>query len=1402
MIRGASALALALTLLALGSIVAAQEVSPPLALPAIIPGTSVTGAIEASGERDAYALTIDSAAPASLLDIRLIARTGPARRVCVEVPPGPGQGATTSLACDQGVGGAVLRDLLLAPGGYLVVVDGEASPDRYVLVVDRTSAPLADHESEPNDAATLAMPWEPSMVMQGWHEDGDADHYALRVSGEPQRWRLEVTGAGVVSFSQVRITGAPLAAAGQEADGTWVFPDAYLGPGGHLFRIDGRGTGAYSLTATPLGPPDPDAELEPNDVDPEPLPVGTTRTGLLASTSDEDRYRFSVTADDHIRLRIEPPADGSVYVTLTSSTLAIAWATSDAMGAPVELDQLLVPEDYVIRVTATHPSAGRYRISLTREDPFAGEGTAEDLPVELKLREDGRDPAAFWPAGQVLPATLAIANTGTAPLDLSLDARTSDLRWTATIMPGQLTVGAGTTRELPVTINVPADATRVPVRITIRTRDATGAQRTASLETTPARDAPPVGERTAWSVPDALLGGIDVAATRWGAVPIVSMDEIDELALHDGASPTGGGLYTLVVPPVAFTVDLAGDGPLPVVGMLLDPVADWGAVTGVPRDVELLLSQDGVTWQPVLEGQLSPAPIEQAFVLPLPVDARFAQLRITSTWGQPGVLRLGEWKVVAAPGVLPAAGPVDLADPARGGHVAWMDPQPSSPDDLDAMLHGDLQRIPTWLPYAYGRDKRATWVVAFQDDRAARVTSLGWEDPAASDPTMRFRTVDVAISAVGPGGPWQDVGTWRLRRAKDGSVAPFALDEDVWVRAIRFRGTIPERNQAAVELPARIHASERPADATYRSITGEWGAGVGDGPREWSVDGAALTAPPIDRANHTPADAVPLESRVTVEGRVQRGVVDDWYAVTIPEDQRTLELVLGGTPFVGTTVQIQARDGTLIPVVLDRGAVGQTRRLSASVEPGATYLLRVHQPALSAVIALDTSASIDLTPVAQALDAYARGIVAGEEWVQLLPFGGGALLEDWSDDRWEVADALTRLIPPGSSSVEPTLIDAADLLATREGSRAILLLTDAETDTFRLRTETWQHLREVGPVVFPVHVSGAFEPIRDRQLMQDLAALGGGRYAYAPSRSALDVAFDRMTTWLRRPAQYSLAWTSSPDELAPPEPGLLAVIAAPGADGSAGIAPIDPDTAIEIVLDTSGSMRAKLGKTTRIAAAKDVLTRLVREDLPPGVPVALRWFRQAPRSCDTELAVPLGPLDPEAMASIIEGIRLDKTVRTPLAAAIDAVADDLADVTGPKVVVVVSDGQESCKGDPEAAVGRLRAQGIDVTVNVVGLGLRPADRKRIRRLASLGGGTYFDAAGAGQLNDALRTAVSAPFEVFDQAGELVGRGSVNGPAVKLPPGLYRVVVLTDPEHVFEDVLVESRGSPALVLPAG
>ena len=107
---------------------------------------------------------------------------------------------------------------------------------------------------------------------------------------------------------------------------------------------------------------------------------------------------------------------------------------------------------------------------------------------------------------------------------------------------------------------------------------------------------------------------------------------------------------------------------------------------------------------------------------------------------------------------------------------------------------------------------------------------------------------------------------------------------------------------------------------------------------------------------------------------------------------------------------------------------------------------------------------------------------------------------------------------------------------------------------------------------------------------------------------------------------------------------------------------------------------------------------------------------------------PARPARPDGDGRDDRGDEIDKTVRTPLAAAIAAVAGDLAAVTGPRIVIIVSDGQESCGGDPEAAVRSLVEQGFDVSVNVVGLDLDRRTRRRISKLAAIGNGAYYDAA--------------------------------------------------------------------------
>ena len=72
------------------------------------------------------------------------------------------------------------------------------------------------------------------------------------------------------------------------------------------------------------------------------------------------------------------------------------------------------------------------------------------------------------------------------------------------------------------------------------------------------------------------------------------------------------------------------------------------------------------------------------------------------------------------------------------------------------------------------------------------------------------------------------------------------------------------------------------------------------------------------------------------------------------------------------------------------------------------------------------------------------------------------------------------------------LIDASRLLEEREGARAILLVTDAETSSFGDTPKLWGELARVRPIIFSVHIGALLEPLRSRQRMQDWAASGGG----------------------------------------------------------------------------------------------------------------------------------------------------------------------------------------------------------------------------------------------------------------------------------------------------------------------
>ncbi|HKS55021.1 MAG TPA: vWA domain-containing protein [Steroidobacteraceae bacterium] len=232
------------------------------------------------------------------------------------------------------------------------------------------------------------------------------------------------------------------------------------------------------------------------------------------------------------------------------------------------------------------------------------------------------------------------------------------------------------------------------------------------------------------------------------------------------------------------------------------------------------------------------------------------------------------------------------------------------------------------------------------------------------------------------------------------------------------------------------------------------------------------------------------------------------------------------------------------------------------------------------------------------------------------------------------------------------------------------------------------------------------------------------------------------------------------------EPGTVEVTAASA---------LPAGSAVEIILDASGSMLQKIGKERRIDIARQTLTKLVTTTIPAGTPFAFRVFGRMEDSCQSDLDVPLGPLNVQAVTSKFSGLEPKNGAKTAIGASLELVASDLGAVKGERLVILLTDGEETCGGDPAAAIEKLKKAGTKVRVNIVGLAIDDANlAATFRHWADAGNGMYFDTQGAAALNEAMAKAMRPSFEIVNAQGAVVGEGLAGGDPVRVMPGAYTV----------------------------
>jgi uncharacterized cupredoxin-like copper-binding protein/Mg-chelatase subunit ChlD len=222
---------------------------------------------------------------------------------------------------------------------------------------------------------------------------------------------------------------------------------------------------------------------------------------------------------------------------------------------------------------------------------------------------------------------------------------------------------------------------------------------------------------------------------------------------------------------------------------------------------------------------------------------------------------------------------------------------------------------------------------------------------------------------------------------------------------------------------------------------------------------------------------------------------------------------------------------------------------------------------------------------------------------------------------------------------------------------------------------------------------------------------------------------------------------------------------------------------VELILDVSGSMGQVLDTgETRMDAAKRVLDGVIAA-IPDqeGINVGLRIYGfagdnteagQAVSCQSSDLTVPVEGIDKAELEQQIAA--LQPTGWTPIGLSLERAGEDFPPATDGAVnaIVLVTDGLETCGGDPANVAGSLRQGEQEIVTHVIGFALTEEEQQLLAGIADQGDGQLLGAGNADELSQAL-------FSVLEDLEIVTGVGYIAGNAFPLipegEPGVVSVV---------------------------
>jgi Mg-chelatase subunit ChlD len=189
---------------------------------------------------------------------------------------------------------------------------------------------------------------------------------------------------------------------------------------------------------------------------------------------------------------------------------------------------------------------------------------------------------------------------------------------------------------------------------------------------------------------------------------------------------------------------------------------------------------------------------------------------------------------------------------------------------------------------------------------------------------------------------------------------------------------------------------------------------------------------------------------------------------------------------------------------------------------------------------------------------------------------------------------------------------------------------------------------------------------------------------------------------------------------------------------------------VQVILDSSGSMAGLVDGKQKLDIAKEALTDFLAT-LPEQARVSLRVYGHKGSNAEADKAVSCAGSEvlydfqqhnPEMFSRTINTFQ--PTGWTPIATSLEEAEEDFSSYSSEEqtnIIYLVSDGIETCDGDPVAAAQEINSSNIQAIVNVIGFDVDAQAKAQLQTVAQAGGGQYIEARSAEELAKAFELTV-------------------------------------------------------------